>query len=218
MSDTPQNPSADHEPIETPESAQARLDRERDSRRDSTAGRRRVTDSAAGRGCDATNGAWNPDERAWNPDERWAPAPPASPARSRNIGIVAALAIGALVGGVRRRSHRLVARLDPVSALGEWRGHQPPDDHRQRRIQRHQRHRRRREGRAVGRHRVGGRQSPQPEPAPASSSAPTATSSRTPTWSPWTANPTTPRSRCRPTTATCTARSWWAPTRSPTSP
>ena len=100
MSDTPQNPSADHEPIETPESAQARLDRERDSRQtrplDADASQTRPLDADATR----TNGAWSPDERAWNPDERWAPAPPASPARSRNISIVAALAIGALVGGV----------------------------------------------------------------------------------------------------------------------
>jgi putative serine protease PepD len=99
MSDTPQDPSADHEPVESLESAQARLDRERDSRQtrplDADASQTRPLNA------DATpaNGSWNPDEPR-NPDEHWAPAPPASPARSRNVGIVAALAIGALVGGV----------------------------------------------------------------------------------------------------------------------
>ena len=94
MSDTPQDPSADHEPAESPESAQARIDRESDSRQtlplDASASQTRPLNA------DAT-----PTNAAWNHDEHWAPAPPpARPARSRNVGIVAALAIGALVGGV----------------------------------------------------------------------------------------------------------------------
>ena len=93
MSDTPQFPSADHDPVESSESAQARHDRERDSSQtrplDADASQTRPLNA------DAT-----PTNGAWNPDERWAPAPPTRPARSRNVGIVAALAIGALVGGV----------------------------------------------------------------------------------------------------------------------
>ena len=99
MSESPQDPSADHEPTESPESpespesAQARSDRESDSRQtlplDANASQARPLKM------DAT-----PTNAAWNRDEHWAPAPPAHPARSRNVGIVAALAIGALVGGV----------------------------------------------------------------------------------------------------------------------
>ncbi|GAB3033201.1 hypothetical protein GCM10027052_08010 [Parafrigoribacterium mesophilum] len=93
MSDTPHNPSAGGEPVESPESAQARLDRERDSRATLP------LDADASRTRSANADATTPNG-AWNRDEHWAPAPPERPARSRNIGIVAALAIGALVGGV----------------------------------------------------------------------------------------------------------------------
>lgn len=93
MSDTPQFPSADHDPVESPEAAQARQDRERDSRQT------RPLDADASQ-TRPLNADGTPTNGAWNPDERWAPAPPTRPARSRNVGIVAALAIGALVGGV----------------------------------------------------------------------------------------------------------------------
>ena len=82
MSDTPQNPSFP-EPPESPEAAQARLARERDAQPT----RPLATDEP-------------PRYAPRNQDEQWAPAPPARPARNRNIGLVAALAIGALVGGV----------------------------------------------------------------------------------------------------------------------
>jgi putative serine protease PepD len=93
MSDTPQNPSADREPVESPESAQARLDRENDARPTLPL----ETDAPQSRPVNADE---TPTDRTWNRDEQWAPAPPERPARSRNVGIVAALAIGALVGGV----------------------------------------------------------------------------------------------------------------------